>query len=82
LAQGEINSYCGFQFTRYEGLPGTRNCPFFLETSMLLGFGIDVTGQISDRPDKSHDTQIYYSFRAGATRMDETGVIKVICDES
>ena len=84
LAQGEINSYCGFQFTRYEGLPGgtSRECPFYLETSMLLAFGIDVTGQISDRPDKSHDTQIYYSFRAGATRMDETGVIQVVCDES
>tara|TARA_R110000824_G_scaffold149633_4_gene319956 strand:- start:15158 stop:16024 length:867 start_codon:yes stop_codon:yes gene_type:complete len=85
LAQGEISSYCGFNFTRYEGLPKTvndRNCPFFLETSMVLAFGIDVTGQISDRPDKSHDTQIYYSFRAGATRMDETGVIKVLSDES
>jgi len=86
LAQGEINSYCGFQFTRYEGLPVTsttnRNCPFYLETSMLLAFGIDVTGQVSDRPDKSHDTQIYYSFRAGATRMDETGVINVLSDEA
>ena len=85
LAQGEINSYAGFNFTRYEGFDVTGNIrdnPFYLETSILVAFGQDVQGQISDRADKSHDQQIYYSFRAGATRMDETGVVKVQNDES
>ena len=85
LAQGEINSYAGFNFTRYEGFDAAgaiRHNPFFLETSMTVAFGQDVQGQISDRADKSHDQQIYYSFRAGATRMDETGVVKVENDES
>jgi len=85
LAQGDINTYCGFKFTRYEGFDvasSIRSNPFYSEASMLLAFGIDITGRISDRPDKDHDQQIYYSFRAGATRMDETGVVEVQSDES
>jgi hypothetical protein len=85
LAAGQLNSYAGFEFTRYEGFPITttiRENPFYLESSMLLAFGMDITGRVSDRPDKSHESQIYYSFRAGATRMDEFGVVQIQNDET
>ena len=86
LVRGEINSWVGFDWMRYEEFPETgdpyRRCPFWSERSMLLGIGQDIRGRISERDDKDYSTQVYYSLRIGATRMDETGVVEVRCDEA
>ncbi len=84
LAMGEINSYCGFDFTRYEGFPqvgAERANPFWSESAMLLAIGQDVKGRVSERDDKDYATQIYYSLRVGSTRMNETGVVRVLNTE-
>lgn len=81
LVQGEINTWCGFNWIRYESLDaaqtaGSVQCPFFCENSMLFGIAQDIRGRLSERPDKDYSTQVYYSLRFGATRMDETGVVR------
>lgn len=85
LAAGQLDSYCGFRFIRTErlGLDGSsdRRCPFWSKSAMKLGVGADVSGRITERPDKNYSTQVFYTAHFGATRMNETGVVEVICDE-
>jgi len=83
LAQGEINSFLGFEFimsTRLQ-LDSTntddRLCFGFTEDAIKLAIGADVKAKISERDDKSYATQVYYSMALGATRMEETKVFQV-----
>ena len=80
LAMGELNSFAGFNFVRYEGFEKSGNDrlnPFWVESSMLMAMGQDIKGRVSERDDKDYSTQIYYSLRVGCTRMNETGVVRV-----
>ncbi|MFN9542120.1 MAG: phage capsid protein [Alphaproteobacteria bacterium] len=36
---------------------------------------------MTERPDKNYATQVFYSMSAGATRMQETGVVEIACIE-
>lgn len=84
LAAGQLNSYCGFEFIRTERLlttGGDRRCPFWVRSAMKLGVGMDTRGRITERPDKNYSTQVFYTAHFGATRMNETGVVDVVCDE-
>ena len=87
LAQGDINSFLGFEFimsTRLQ-LDGTntddRLCFGFTQDAIKLAIGSDVKAKITERDDKSYATQVYYSMAIGATRMQETHVFQVPCDE-
>ena len=87
LAQGEVDSFLGFKFimsTRL-AMDGTntddRLCFGFTGDAIKLALGKDVTAKISERDDKSYATQVYYSMAIGATRMQETHVFQVPCDE-
>ncbi len=87
LAQGEINSFLGFEFimsTRL-GFDATntddRLCFGFTEDAIKLAIGADVKAKITERDDKSYATQVYYSMAIGATRMEEAKVFQVPCDE-
>ena len=46
-----------------------------------LAVGKDITAKIDVRPDKSYATQVYTCMSIGATRMEETKVFQVPCDE-
>ena len=87
LAQGESNSFLGFEFimsTRL-GFDATntddRLCFGFTEDAIKLAIGADVKAKITERDDKSYATQVYYSMAIGATRMEEAKVFQVPCDE-
>ena len=87
LAQGDINSFLGFEFIMSTRLPNDntntddRLCFGFTEDAIKLAIGSDVKAKISERDDKSYATQVYYSMALGATRMEETKVFQVPCDE-
>jgi hypothetical protein len=87
LAQGEINSFLGFEFIMSTRLAfdGTntddRLCFGFTEDAIKLAIGADVKAKITERDDKSYATQVYYSMAIGATRMEEAKVFQVPCDE-
>jgi hypothetical protein len=83
LAQGDISTYCGFDFEQTELVTDDATdteCPFYIETAVLLAIGLDIRGRVSERDDKDYSSQVYYSMRVGATRMQEVGVVKVMCD--
>lgn len=87
LAQGDINSFLGFEFIMSTRLPfdatntDDRLCFGFTEDAIKLAIGKDVSARIDERADKSYATQVYYCMSIGATRMNETGVVQVPCDE-
>ena len=85
LVQGDIDSFMGFKFLRSERLAiasTTRTCFAFTASAMGLGIGADVKTQIDVRPDKSYAHQVYLSFVAGATRVQDECVVEVQCTEA
>jgi hypothetical protein len=85
LANGEINSYLGFNFivsNRLALSSTTRSCIAFAQDGIALGIGKDVNARIDERADKSYATQVYYCMSIGATRMEEDKVVEVQCTES
>jgi hypothetical protein len=87
LAQGDINSFLGFEFIMSTRLANDathsddRLCFGFTQDAIKLALGADVKAKISERDDKSYATQVYYSMALGATRMEESKVFQVPCDE-
>lgn len=85
LARGEIDSFVGFKFVRSEllGVDGSndRRCIAFAQRSLLLGIGEEPSGRISERADKNYSTQVWAGADFGATRMDATGVVEILCTE-
>lgn len=85
LAQGEVNSFLGFEFitsTRLAVASSIRTCFAWAEDGIKMGVGKDIVSRISERPDKSYSTQVYYCAQFGATRMEEDKVVSILCDES
>ena len=87
LATGTINSFLGFEFIMSTRLNKdttytTDRLVFaFTEDAIKLALGKDVSAKISERADKSYSTQVYYSMDLGATRMQETSVVQIPCNE-
>lgn len=85
LVQGEINTWMGFDWIRSERLSVAsqiRSCLFFVKDCQLLAIGAEPKVRITERADKNYSTQVFISMDVGATRMDETGTVEVLCDES
>ena len=85
LAQGDINSFLGFEFITSNLLTAdatpSRQVIAFAADGIKLGIGKDVTAKISERDDKSYSTQVYYCMDLGATRMEEKKVFQIPCNE-
>ena len=80
LAQGDINSFLGFNFivsNRLAVASQIRDCIAFVSDGIGLAIGKDSTARIDERADKGYATQVYYSAAFGATRMEEDKVVKI-----
>jgi hypothetical protein len=80
LAQGDINSFLGFNFivsNRLAVASQIRDCIAFVSDGIGLAVGKDATARIDERADKGYATQVYYSAAFGATRMEEDKVVKI-----
>ena len=85
LANGEVNSFLGFNFTVSNRLSKTNNdrtCIAFAQDGITLGIGKDVNARIDERADKSYATQVYYCMSIGATRMEQAKVLGIVCQET
>lgn len=85
LVEGQITHWLGFNIVMTTGLTktlDTRACFAWHKNSMLLAKQLDVMTKISERDDKHFSTQVYVRFMAGATRMDEKGVVQINCVET
>lgn len=80
LVKGEIDTYLGFKFVQTELLPvvtTVRDCFAFQKDCIGLGVGADVKVRTDERKDVSYAWQIFASFSAAATRIDDAGVVKI-----
>ena len=88
LAQGEINSFLGFEFITSTRLNmdtthTTDRLVFaYTEDAIKLAIGKDISTKISERADKSYSTQVYYAMSLGAVRMEEKAVFQIPCHEA
>ena len=85
LANGEINSFLGFNFivsNRLSIASSKRKCIAFAQDGITLAVGKDVQARIDERADKSYATQVYYCMSIGATRMEEEKVVEVQAHEA
>src|SRR5210317_2517331 len=84
LANGEVNTFLGFNFIVSNRLSITGSKRLALVWAMDgigLGVGKDVTARIDERADKGYATQVYYCMDIGATRMQENMIVRIKCDE-
>ena len=85
LVQGELDTFLGFKFHETQRLTddGTdRQVIAWAQDGILLGVGQNPVARISERNDKNHATQVFYSMTIGATRMEEAKVVEVACVEA
>jgi hypothetical protein len=85
LAEGTLNSFCGFTVLRTERLGtagGERRCLAWARDGIVLAVGKESSAKVSERPDKNYALQVYYSMSIGAVRMSEEGVVDILCVES
>jgi len=85
LVDGRIRAFMGFNFIDSQrlALSGTdRTVVAWAKSGMHLGMWNDINAQISDRPDKSHATQVYVKGTFGATRLEENKVVSITCSEA
>jgi hypothetical protein len=85
LVRGEVNHFLGFEFVRSQRLSVTSSialCFGWVENQLLLAIGQDARGRVSERADKNYATQVFMDMSIGATRLQETGVVSVACDET
>jgi len=87
LAQGDINSFLGFEFIMSTRLnfdatnTDDRLIFAYTEDAIKLAIGSDIKAQISERADKSYSTQVYYAMSLAAVRMEEKAVVQIPCNE-
>lgn len=85
LAEGKLDTFCGFKFIRTQRLglvtTSVRAVLAWVKSSLLLAVGEEPIGRIDERPDKNYSTQVYFGMGLGATRMDETGLVEIACQE-
>jgi len=86
LAQGEINAFMGFNFIRTQRLKtdanGDRQVRAWAQDGIVLAVGKNPIGRITERADKNHATQVFYSMAIGATRLEEEKVVEIACVEA
>jgi hypothetical protein len=87
LMKGKLDEFSGFRFIRTQllptvGTPSIRSCIAYQKKFLLLGTTKDMQVKIDLLPTQSHATQVRTTYFAGATRMEEAGVVQISCDET
>lgn len=60
---------------------GARRAFAFAGSGLLLALGDDVKGRVDELPQKHYSKQVYASMSMGATRLEESKVVEILCAE-
>jgi len=85
LVKGEVSTFLGFDIvssTRLPLLTAERVCVAFQKNCVGLAYAADVKIESDRRPDLSYARQIYAEFTANGTRIDDSGVVRILCAEA
>ena len=86
LVEGHVTHYLGFDFI-ISSRVDTSDKLVSTETNVLawqkdcvgLAVGQDVQIKVDERPDVSYATQVFARFSCNATRIDDAGVVSILC---
>lgn len=59
-----------------------NSCLAWAKGGLLLSTGMEIQGRIDERPDMSYATQVYAAGSFGATRMEESRLVEIICNQA
>jgi hypothetical protein len=87
LMKGRFDEFAGFHWIRTQllptsGTPSIRSCLAYQKKFLLLGELKGMSTKIDILPQQSHAIQVRTTYTAGATRMEEAGVVQISCDET
>jgi hypothetical protein len=87
LMKGRFDEFAGFRWIRTQllptaGTPSIRSCIAYQKKFILLGETKGMATKIDLLPQQSGATQVRTTYYAGATRMEEAGVVQISCDET
>lgn len=86
LVNGEVDTFMGFKIIRTERLPkdknGVRSCLSWVKSRAMFGLWKDFSAKLSVRDDMDETIQLRAKFACGATRLEEEGFVKILCDET
>ena len=85
LANGEVNSFLGFNFivsNRLAIASSKRTCLVWAMDGCKMAIGQDLMTRIDERSDKGYAHQVYVCQSIGATRMEEDKVVTIQAHEA
>lgn len=85
LVSGYVNTFMGFNFVKTQLLAksgNNRTCLAYPKFAIQVGEAESLFVQVDRVPLKRYSTLVYASGTFGASRMWETGVVSVLCDET
>ena len=85
LANGEVNSFLGFNFivsNRLSVASSKRLCLVWAMDGVKMALGQDLMTRIDERSDKGYAHQVYVCQSIGATRMEEEKVVTIQAHEA
>ena len=85
LANGEVNSFLGFNFIVSNRLTigsSKRLCLAWAQDGMKMALGQDIMTKIDERSDKGYATQVYVCQSVGATRLEEEKIVTIQAHEA
>jgi len=85
LANGEVNSFLGFNFivsNRLDISSSKRLCLVWAMDGCKMAIGQDLMTRIDERSDKGYAHQVYVCQSIGATRMEEDKVVTIQAHEA
>ena len=85
LVNGTIGTFMGFKFIRTQRLPKVgdiRTNLAWVKSRAQFGIWDDFKVKLSIRDDMDDALQVRARFACGATRLQEEGFVKVLCDET
>jgi len=86
LVNGEVDTFMGFKFhwTPLITTSTYRDVVAWQEDGVIASTNIkdgEVFSRIDQRPDKNYNLQLYIRREAGAVRLEEASVVKILCNE-
>ncbi len=88
LAQGQIDSFCGFKFIKSTRLSaddtdtGATKCFAFAQDAIVLSIAEEPMVEVDRLPTKNYTVQVYVEESLGATRVEGPAVVGITLDTS
>jgi hypothetical protein len=84
LVQGQLNTWCGFEWIMSNRLPLAAGTDYYTfawqKSAMGVVIGKDIMARLTERADKDYAVQSYACLTMGGTRIQGEGVIRVRVD--